>query len=157
MTKSYFFIRKLEIVIRRNLYFFFTFYICYFLTYTIYPTLFTYKVLSIPVYIPLFILVSVPVTIFMRDEIKRNLEESSWYIELQEEEYEQIRSTLKYVWILAFYFLIQCGIVAVFFPKIGLITYLGIPVLLVVSIVNCFPIFLFYKKFIFLNHSNTCK
>ncbi|MDA1675429.1 MULTISPECIES: hypothetical protein [Bacillus cereus group] len=143
------FIMKGELLIRKTLYFFFTYYALYCLTNYVRPEVLTYEFASIPVYIPIFFIVSIPLTIFVRNTIVRSFRESDLYKEIKSEEYESLLPILKHIVTITFYFLVQCGIIAVFVPELGLATINGVPILLAISIANCFLVFLFYNKYIF--------
>lgn len=143
------FIMKGELLIRKTLYFFFTYYALYCLTNYACPEVLTYAFASIPVYIPIFFILSIPITIFARNAIVSSFKESDLYNELKSEEYESLLPIFKHIVTIAFYFLVQCGIVAVFVPELGLATINGVPILLAISIANCFLVFLFYNKYIF--------
>jgi len=142
-------VQSIEVFIRRSLYIFLCFYVLKFVAYTFIPDMLTTQLGSVPMYIPVLSAIAIPLTILMRNIAKKTLDDTHRFMGMEQEDFNVIKPVIHRISIVAFYLLIQSGIIAIFLPNWGNYYVSGVPMALVVILVNCFIIYIFYNKYIF--------
>ena len=142
-------VQSIEVFIRRSLYIFLCFYVLKFLVYTFVPEMLTTHLGSVPMYIPILAAIAIPLTILMRNITKKTLDDTHRFMGMEQEDFNIIKPVIHRISIVAFYLLIQSGVIAIFLPAWGDVYVGGIPLALVVILFNCFIIYIFYSKYIF--------
>lgn len=142
-------VQSIEVFVRRTLYIFLSFYVLKFMVYTFTPDLLNRMLGSVPMYIPVLSAIAIPLTILIRSIAKRLINEPNVFMGMEQEDFNLIKPFIHRISIVAFYLLIQSGIIAIFLPNWGNYYVSGIPMALVVILINCFIIYMFYNKYIF--------